>query len=522
MMNAAIASGIAAATRRLGLPYTKLFQLPRFFSDGLIDLPIQFDKLFINNEWVEAVSGKTFPTANPCDGKVIAEVPEGDKADVDKAVAAARDAFSLGSPWRTMDASQRGVLLTRFVDLMERDKEGLIRLETLDSGKPLYESEQDIESAIACCRYFAGWSDKIHGKTTPVDGSYFSFTRHEPVGVIGQIIPWNYPFMTAAWKLAPALCAGNTVVLKPAEQTPLSTLYAASLVKEAGFPPGVLNVITGEGSTAGGAMAFHSDIDKVAFTGSDEVGCRILEAASASNLKQVSLELGGKSPVIVFSDADMDLAIANCHEAAFTNSGQCCSAGSRTFVEEAIYKQFIERSVALAMTRKVGNPFDPSVKQGPLISMEQFDKVMDIVESGKREGAKLECGGRRIGDEGYFVQPTIFSDVTDDMRIAKEEIFGPVMQIIPFKSVQEVIERANNTKYGLAGGVFTRDLDKALVVSSGIRAGSLWVNCYNVSPPQSSFGGFKESGAGRDLGEYCLEEYTQAKTITIKVSQKNS
>lgn len=484
---------------------------------------IKFTKIFINNEWCDAVSGKTFPTINPATGEKIVDVAEGDKADVDKAVAAASAAFKLGSPWRTMDASERGRLLYRLSDLIERDREYLARLETLDNGKPYSDSYNvDLNLVIKCYRYYAGWADKIQGKTIPMDGNVLAFTRHEPVGVVGQIIPWNFPLLMQAWKLAPALCAGNTIILKPAEQTPLTALYVASLLVEAGFPPGVVNIIPGYGPTAGGAISSHPKVDKVAFTGSTEVGHLIMQAAGASNLKNVTLELGGKSPNIVLADADLDHAVETSHFALFFNQGQCCCAGSRIYVEESIYDEFVKKSIERAKSRKVLDPMDPECEQGPQVDQEQFDKILDLIESGKKEGAKLECGGGRLGEKGFFVQPTVFTDVKDDMRIATEEIFGPVMQIMKFKTIDEVIERANRTNYGLAASIFTKDIEKALMLAQGIRAGTVWINCYDVLEAQAPFGGFKESGSGRELGEYGLEQYSEVKTVTIKIPQKNS
>ena len=484
---------------------------------------IKFTKILINNEWVDAVSGKTFPTINPCTAEKIIDVAEGDKADVDKAVAAANEAFKLGSVWRTMDASQRGRLLYHLSDLIERDREYLAQLETLDNGKPHSDSlNVDLSLTIKCYRYYAGWADKIHGKTIPTDGSVLSFTRHEPVGVVAQIIPWNFPLLMQAWKLAPALCAGNTVVLKPAEQTPLTALYVGSLLIEAGFPPGVVNIVPGYGPTAGAALSSHPKVDKVAFTGSTEVGHLIMQAAGASNLKNVTLELGGKSPNVVLADADLDYAVEKSHFALFFNQGQCCCAGSRTYVEESIYDEFVKRSVERAKSRKVLDPMDPACEQGPQVDQTQFDKILDLIESGKNEGAKLQCGGERQGDKGYFIQPTIFTDVKDDMRIAQEEIFGPVMQIMKFSTIDEVIERANRTNYGLAASIFTNNLEKALMLAQGIRAGTVWINCYDVLEAQVPFGGFKESGTGRELGEYGLQQYSEIKTVTIKLPQKNS
>ena len=469
------------------------------------------------------MSGKTFPTINPSTGEKICDVQEGDKADVDKAVKAAKESFKLGSPWRTMDASQRGHLLYKLADLIERDREYLARLETLDNGKPYKDAYNvDLPLTYKCYRYYAGWADKIQGKTIPVDGSYLTMTRHEPVGVCAQIIPWNFPLLMQAWKLGPALCAGNTIILKTAEQTPLTANYVAALTVEAGFPPGVVNVVPGYGPTAGAALTAHPDVDKVAFTGSTEVGQIVKQAAGASNLKRVTLELGGKSPNIVMPDADIDHAVETSHFALFFNQGQCCCAGSRTFVHEDIYEEFLQKSIQRSRGRKVSHPLDHDCEQGPQVDKVQFDKVMDLIESGKKEGAKLECGGKRVGDKGYFIEPTVFSEVTDDMRIAKEEIFGPVMQILKFKTVDEVIERANNTTYGLAASVFTTSLDSALMLTQGIRAGTVWVNCYDVLEIQAPFGGFKMSGNGRELGEYGLQQYSEVKTITIKMPQKNS
>jgi retinal dehydrogenase len=483
---------------------------------------IKFTQLFINNEFVNSVSGKTFKTVNPATGEVIAEVQEADKADVDKAVSAAREAFKLGSPWRRMDASQRGRLLDKFADLMERDRLYLASLESLDNGKPFKDAYYgDVPFSAKVTRYFAGWADKVVGQTIPVDGDFFAYTRHEPIGVCGQIIPWNYPINMFIWKIAPAVATGNVVVLKPSELTPLTALYMASLLKEAGFPPGVINIVPGYGPTAGAAISEHMDIDKVAFTGSTVVGKGIQQASGRTNLKKVSLELGGKSPNIVFADADLDYAVEVSHMALFSNMGQCCCAGSRTFVQEEIYDEFVKKSRERAIRRKVGNPFE-DVESGPQISEVQMKKILDLIESGKQQGAKLECGGQRKGDQGFFIESTVFSDVTDDMRIAKEEIFGPVQQIIKFKTMEEVIPRANATTYGLAAAVFTKDIDKALTIANSVQAGTVWVNTYNMVLPQSPFGGYKMSGIGRELGSYGLEEYTEIKTVIVKIPQKNS
>nr|ABV69001.1 aldehyde dehydrogenase [Drosophila melanogaster]ABV69002.1 aldehyde dehydrogenase [Drosophila melanogaster]ABV69003.1 aldehyde dehydrogenase [Drosophila melanogaster]ABV69004.1 aldehyde dehydrogenase [Drosophila melanogaster]ABV69005.1 aldehyde dehydrogenase [Drosophila melanogaster] len=484
---------------------------------------ILYTGVFINNEWHKSKSGKIFETINPTTAEVIAEIQCADKEDIDIAVQAARNAFKLGSPWRRMDASERGRLLYRLADLMERDQVYLASLETLDNGKPYSMSYNvDLPTAIKNLRYFAGWADKNHGKTIPMDGDFFTYTRHEPVGVCGQIIPWNFPILMMAWKLGPALATGNTIVLKPAEQTSLTALYIAQLVKEAGFPEGVVNVVPGFG-TAGAALANHCDVDKVAFTGSTDVGKLIQLASGNTNLKRVTLELGGKSPNIILSDTDMDYAVETAHFGLFFNMGQCCCAGSRTFVEDKIYDEFVERSAERAKKRTVGNPFDLNTEQGPQVNEEQMEKILGMIKTGKKQGAKLVAGGSRPeGLPGYFVQPTVFADVQDDMTIAREEIFGPVQQLIRFKKLDEVIERANNSEYGLAAAVFTKDLDKANYIVGGLRAGTVWVNTYNVFAAQAPFGGYKMSGHGRENGEYALSNYTEVKSVIVKVAQKNS
>uniref|UniRef100_A0A670ZSU7 Aldehyde dehydrogenase 1 family member A2 n=1 Tax=Pseudonaja textilis TaxID=8673 RepID=A0A670ZSU7_PSETE len=497
------------------LQFSQNQKAPPFFF-----LPFQ---IFINNEWQNSESGKIFPVFNPATGEQICEVQEADKADTDKAVLAARLAFSLGSGWRRMDASERGHLLEKLADLVERDRALLATMESLNSGKPFLQAFYvDLHGVIKTLRYFAGWADKIHGLTIPVDGDYFTFTRHEPIGVCGQIIPWNFPLLMFAWKIAPALCCGNTVVLKPAEQTPLTALYLGTLIKEAGFPPGVVNILPGFGPTVGAAIASHTGIDKIAFTGSTEVGKLVQEAAGRSNLKRVTLELGGKSPNIIFADADLEQAVEQAHQGVFFNQGQCCTAGSRIYVEEPIYEEFVRRSVERAKRRVVGSPFDPTTEQGPQIDQKQYNKILELIQSGVAEGARLECGGQGLGRKGFFIEPTVFSNVTDDMRIAKEEIFGPVQEILRFKTLEEVIERANNSDFGLVAAVFTRDINKALTVSSAMQAGTVWVNCYNALNAQSPFGGYKMSGNGREMGEYGLREYSEVKTVTIRIPQKNS
>ncbi|CAO2634409.1 Retinal dehydrogenase 2 [Lemmus lemmus] len=481
------------------------------------NLEIKYTKIFINNEWQNSESGRVFPVCNPATGEQVCEVQEADKVDIDKAVQAARLAFSLGSVWRRMDASERGRLLDKLADLVERDRAVLATMESLNGGKPFLQAFYiDLQGVIKTLRYYAGWADKIHGMTIPVG------VEKTPPSNLAFPSQWNFPLLMFTWKIAPALCCGNTVVIKPAEQTPLSALYMGALIKEAGFPPGVVNILPGYGPTAGAAIASHVGIDKIAFTGSTEVGKLIQEAAGRSNLKRVTLELGGKSPNIIFADADLDYAVEQAHQGVFFNQGQCCTAGSRIFVEESIYEEFVKRSVERAKRRIVGSPFDPTTEQGPQIDKKQYNKILELIQSGVAEGAKLECGGKGLGRKGFFIEPTVFSNVTDDMRIAKEEIFGPVQEILRFKTMDEVIERANNSDFGLVAAVFTNDINKALTVSSAMQAGTVWINCYNALNAQSPFGGFKMSGNGREMGEFGLREYSEVKTVTVKIPQKNS
>nr|ABU97475.1 aldehyde dehydrogenase [Suidasia medanensis] len=482
---------------------------------------VKYTKIFINNEWLNSVSGKTFATINPTTEEKLADIQEGDKDDINKAVEAAVAAFKLGSEWRNLDASARGRLINKFADLIQRDIEYLARLETADNGKPYTQALGDIQFAIGGLRYYAGWADKIHGKTVPADGKVFSYTKIEPVGVCGQIIPWNYPIPMLAWKLGPALACGNTLVVKPAEQTPLTALYIASLVVEAGFPPGVINIVPGYGPTAGGALVEHPNVDKIAFTGSTEVGKLIMKNGSGT-LKRVSLELGGKSPLVVTKEnfrcaKPRRTSLKRC---ALVNMGQCCAAATRTFVHESIYDQFVNHFAQLAQKRltMMGDPFEKDTQHGPQIDDEQANKILGLIESGKKEGARVVAGGKRAQRKGYFIEPTVFADVTDQMRIAREEIFGPVQQILKYKTLDEVIERANNTTYGLAAGILTNDLNQALKYSSSVRAGSVWVNTYLHVAPQTPFGGFKQSGHEREMGEDGLKAYCEIKTVTIGLS----
>ncbi len=474
--------------------------------------------MLIDGRWMDSVSGKTFPTINPATSEVITHVAEGDRADVDLAVKAARRAFEQG-PWQRMAARDRGRLLYKLADLIEKNLEELAVLETLDNGKPIQDSRNiDLPLVIDCYRYYAGWADKNEGRTIPIRGNYFTYTRHEPVGVVGQIIPWNFPLLMQAWKWGPALASGCTVVLKPAEQTPLTALRVGELALEAGFPPGVVNIIPGYGETAGAAIAEHMDIDKVAFTGSTEVGKLIMQAAGRTNLKRVTLELGGKSPNIVLADADLGAAVEGSFFGLFFNEGQCCCAGSRLFVEEKIHDEFVDRVLARTRKQKVGDPFDAQTTQGPQVSSEQFQKILGYIESGRQQGAKLLAGGHRHGERGYFIQPTVFTEVKDDMKIAQEEIFGPVMSVIRFKDADEVIRRGNQTIYGLAAAVWTRDMAKAHRIAAGLKAGTVWINCFDVFDAAAPFGGFKMSGIGRELGQYALANYTEVKTVTVALN----
>ncbi|MCH1627947.1 aldehyde dehydrogenase family protein [Ferdinandcohnia quinoae] len=473
-------------------------------------------KLFINGEFVESISGKTFDTFNPATGEVLASVYEAGPEDIDLAVKAARKAFDEG-PWKKMSAASRSRIMYKLADLMEEHKDELAQLETLDNGKPIREtSNADIPLAIEHMRYYAGWSTKIVGQTIPVSGPFLNYTRHEAVGVVGQIIPWNFPLLMAMWKLGAALASGCTVILKPAEQTPLSALYLAELAAEAGFPPGVLNIVPGFGESAGQPLVDHPQVDKIAFTGSTEVGKMIMARASKS-LKRVTLELGGKSPNIILPDADMTKAIPGALNGVMFNQGQVCCAGSRVFIQKKQFDNVVADMVSHAEKIKQGAGIHGDTEIGPLVSIEQQNRVLSYIEKGKSEGAELVVGGTQPYEAGYFVSPTIFANVNDEMTIAKEEIFGPVISAMPYEDLDELIARANNSDYGLAAGVWTRDVAKAHYISNNLRAGTVWVNCYNAFDAASPFGGYKQSGFGREMGSYALDNYTEVKSVWISL-----
>jgi len=476
-------------------------------------------KMLINGEWVDSASGKTFQIFNPATGGVLTEVAEGDREDINRAVSAARAAFD-GGPWRSMTPSERGRAIWKLADLIEQHADELALLETLDNGKPLTISRAvDIPFSADVIRYMAGWATKVEGTTIPISApgaQYFAYTLREPIGVVGQIIPWNFPLLMAAWKLGPALATGCTVVLKPAEQTPLTALKLGELIAEAGIPEGVVNIVPGYGETAGAALASHPDVDKVAFTGSTEVGKLILQAA-AGNLKKVSLELGGKSPNVVFKDADLDQAIPGAASAIFFNHGQCCCAGSRLYIEQSVFDKVTEGVAEHAMKIKVGSGLDPTTEMGPLVSDEQLSRVCGYLESGASEGARALVGGKKIGDSGYFVEPTVLVDTKPQMKVVQEEIFGPVVVATPFKDPEEVLPVANDTIYGLAAGVWTRDISKAHRLAAELRAGTVWINCYNTFDAAMPFGGYKQSGWGREMGKEVLELYTEVKSVCTRI-----
>jgi phenylacetaldehyde dehydrogenase len=475
-------------------------------------------KLLINGELVDAVSGKSFPVYDPSTGRVMAHVAEADAADVDKAVKAARKAFDEG-PWPRMTPSERGRILWKLADLIERQTEQFATLESLDNGKPLTVARAaDVPLTVDMFRYMAGWATKITGTTIPISfpGEYLSFTLREPVGVVGQIIPWNFPLLMAAWKLAPALATGCTMVLKVAEQTPLTGLRLGELCQEAGLPEGVVNVLAGYGETAGAALAAHADVDKVAFTGSTEVGKLIVKAA-AGNLKKVTLELGGKSPVIVLDDADVEQVIPGAAGAIFFNHGQCCCGGSRLMIHKKIFDKVVAGVADQAKSIKLGPGLDPVTQMGPLVSDEQFQRVTGYIRSGVEEGAEVVVGGKKGSDNGgYFVQPTVLTKTNPTMKVVREEIFGPVVcaQPITDEDLEAIAREANKTTYGLAASVWSRDISKANKLAKRVRAGTVWVNCHNVFDASLPFGGYKESGWGREMGEFVLNNYTEVKAVT--------
>jgi len=478
-------------------------------------------QILIDGKWMNAASGKTFPTYNPATGEVLADVAEGDREDVERAVKAARKAFT--GPWSRLTASERGRLIWKLADLLEAHLDEFALIETLDNGKPLAVARAaDVPLAVDLFRYMAGWATKLEGTTIPISvpytpgAKYLAYTLREPVGVVAQIIPWNFPLLMAAWKLGPALASGCTVVLKPAEQTPLSALRLGQLFSEAGFPDGVVNIVPGYGETAGAALASHPDVDKVAFTGSTEVGKLIVHAATG-NLKKVSLELGGKSPNVVFKDADLDTAIAGSASAIFFNHGQCCCAGSRLYVERPVYDRVVEGVANQAKKIKVGSGLEADTNMGPLVSQEQLDRVCNYLEIGISEGAKAMAGGKKVGDRGYFVEPTVLVNTQESMKVVQEEIFGPVVAAIPFDDPEELMPRANDTVYGLAAGIWTKDISKAHRLAAGLRAGTVWINCYNIFDAALPFGGYKQSGWGREMGKDVLELYSQTKAVCTRI-----
>ncbi|KAI8988458.1 aldehyde dehydrogenase domain-containing protein [Mycotypha africana] len=470
--------------------------------------------LFINNEFVPG-HGPLIETINPATEEVICSVHSADESDVDAAVQAAKNAYK--DTWRKLAPAERGRLIHKLADLMERDKEEIATLDALDNGKAFWIARDvDVTDSIACFRYFAGWADKIHGKTIDTTFDKMCYTRHEALGVVGAVIPWNYPTMMAVWKFAPALAAGNTIVMKTSEITPLPLYKLAELFQEAGFPAGVVNIITGYGATTGAYLSSHKGISKMAFTGSTLTGRKIMEGSAGSNLKKLQLELGGKSAQIVCADADLANAAVHAHGGIFNNHGQSCNAGSRILVQEEVYDKFLELFIAETKKIVLGDPFNDDTFQGPQINKAQFEKILNYIKIGQDEGATVALGGKRWGDKGYFIEPTILTNCKNNMRVMQEEIFGPVVCIATFKTIEEAIEMANDSDYGLAGGVYTSNLDTAITVTNELQAGTVWVNCFDVFDQSTPFGGYKQSGFGKELGKYALQEYTQVKVVKIQ------
>ncbi|KAI5927617.1 aldehyde dehydrogenase [Camillea tinctor] len=477
--------------------------------------------LFISNEFVKATAGATITSINPTNEQEICKVQAAGPEDIDKAVAAARAALH-DEAWRDISGSDRGKLMFKFADLVEQHQEVLATIETWDNGKPYSDSLGDVEEVLNCIRYYAGWADKIHGETIPTTPLKLVYTLKQPVGVCAQIIPWNYPLAMAAWKLGPALACGNTVVLKPAEQTPLSILYLATLIPKAGFPPGVVNITNGYGRDAGQALASHLDIDKIAFTGSTVTGKQIMKTASV-NMKNITLETGGKSPLLVFEDADLEQASKWAHVGIMSNQGQICTATSRILVQESIYDKFVERlREVIKTTSKVGDPFVEGTFQGPQVTKAQYDRVLSFVESGKSEGATLSGGGKPcpLNGKGFFIEPTIFTNVKDNMKIYREEVFGPFVVVASFKTEKDAIRMANDTTYGLGAAVFSQNIELAHRVAAHIESGMVWINSSNDSDYRVPFGGVKQSGIGRELGEAGLAAYTSTKSVHVNIGQK--
>ncbi|KAK4280864.1 hypothetical protein QN277_012429 [Acacia crassicarpa] len=477
---------------------------------------VKFTQLFINGHFLHSLSGKTFETIDPRTGDIIATVAEATKEDVDAAVHAARHAFDSG-PWPRMSGSERGRILMKWADLIDQNAEEVAALDAMDAGKLFQWCKMEVPSVANMLRYYAGAGDKIHGEVLKMSREFHAYTLLEPIGVVGHIIPWNFPSTMFFSKVSPSLAAGCTMVIKPAEQTPLSALFYAYLAKLAGIPDGVLNVVPGFGPTAGAAITSHMDIDKVSFTGSTQVGREVMQAAAKSNLKQVSLELGGKSPLIIFDDADVDKAVELALIGILFNKGEICAASSRVFVQEGIYDEFEKKLVEKAKAWVVGDPFDPNAQQGPQVDKKQFEKILRYIEHGKREGATLLTGGKTVGNRGYYIEPTVFINVKEDMLIAQDEIFGPVMALMKFKTMEDAIKSANNTKYGLAAGIVTKNIDIANTVSRSIRAGMIWINCYFAFGHDVPFGGYKMSGFGKDCGLEALHKYLQVKSVVTPI-----